>query len=124
MLLKSCRAVVSCRRPSSVVLAALVLLLSACSRPAPAPEPLRSVKLVTLGAHPLGVQADYAAEVRARVESRLGFRVGGKLVQRPAEVGQSYIPGKNDSKSDSSFESRSSERLLLCVICAVLCNTR
>lgn len=94
MLLMSCRAVVSCRRPSSVVLAALVLLLSACSRPAPAPEPLRSVKLVTLGAHPPGVQADYAAEVRARVESRLGFRVGGKLVQRPAEVGQSVKAGQ------------------------------
>jgi RND family efflux transporter MFP subunit len=31
---------------------------------------------------------EFAAEVRARVESRLGFRVQGKLVSRSAEVGQ------------------------------------
>jgi membrane fusion protein, multidrug efflux system len=31
--------------------------------------------------------------VRARTESRLGFRVGGKLVQRPAQVGQRVNAG-------------------------------
>lgn len=94
MLLMSSRAVVLCRRPFFVVVASLALVLSACSRQAPTPEPLRSVKLVTVGPQPMGVQADYAAEIRARVESRLGFRVGGKLVQRPAEVGQQVKAGQ------------------------------
>ena len=31
-------------------------------------------------------------EVRARVESRLGFRVAGKLVKRQAEIGQRVKP--------------------------------
>lgn len=93
MQLMSCRAATLCRRPFFVV-AALALVLSACSRQTPAPEPLRSVKLVTVGPQALGVQADYAAEIRARVESRLGFRVGGKLVQRPAEVGQQVKAGQ------------------------------
>jgi len=91
---KSCRAVLPGHRPLSVFALGLVLLLSACSRQTAAPEPLRAVKLVTVGERPLGVQAEYAAEIRARVESRLGFRVGGKLVQRPAEVGQQVKAGQ------------------------------
>jgi RND family efflux transporter MFP subunit len=37
---------------------------------------------------------DYAAEVKARTESRLGFRVGGKLLARPVELGQSVRAGQ------------------------------
>ncbi len=70
------------------------LLLVACSRPEVAQEPVRSVKLITVGGQSLNVQGEYAAEVRARVESRLGFRVGGKLVQRQAEVGQVVQAGQ------------------------------
>jgi RND family efflux transporter MFP subunit len=36
---------------------------------------------------------EYAGEVRARSESRLGFRVGGKLLSRPAQVGQRVRAG-------------------------------
>jgi multidrug efflux pump subunit AcrA (membrane-fusion protein) len=37
---------------------------------------------------------EYAAEVRARTESRLGFRVAGKLVARSAEVGHRVRSGQ------------------------------
>jgi RND family efflux transporter MFP subunit len=37
---------------------------------------------------------EFAAEVRPRVESRLGFRVGGKVVARPAELGQHVNVGQ------------------------------
>ena len=37
---------------------------------------------------------EYAGEVRARVESRLGFRVGGKLIKRQAELGQQVKAGQ------------------------------
>jgi RND family efflux transporter MFP subunit len=69
-------------------------LLAGCSRPAPQPEPLRAVKLVTVGQGPLHAQLEYAGEVRARVESRLGFRVAGKIVQRQAELGQRVKAGQ------------------------------
>jgi RND family efflux transporter MFP subunit len=36
---------------------------------------------------------EYAGEVRARVESRLSFRVGGKMIKRQAEVGQRVKAG-------------------------------
>jgi membrane fusion protein, multidrug efflux system len=70
-----------------------VALLAACSRPEPPQEPVRSVKLMTVGVGALQTQLEYAGEVRARVESRLGFRVAGKIVQRQAELGQRVKAG-------------------------------
>ena len=71
-----------------------VALMTACSRPAPPQEPVRAVKLMTVGVGALESQLEYAGEVRARVESRLGFRVGGKIVQRQAELGQRVKAGQ------------------------------
>lgn len=73
---------------------ALSLALAACSHPEAPLEPIRSVKLMTVTAGPLDLQSEYAGEVRARAEARLGFRVGGKLLQRPADVGQRVIKGQ------------------------------
>ena len=78
------------------------LLLGACSKPAPVAEPVRSVKLLTVGTSALAPSSEYAGEVKARVESRLGFRVGGKLLQRPAEVGQRVAAGQLLAQLDAS----------------------
>ncbi|MBY0557328.1 MAG: efflux RND transporter periplasmic adaptor subunit [Burkholderiaceae bacterium] len=40
-----------------------------------------------LAASDVAIDAEFAGEVRARVESRLGFRVGGKIVARKVDVG-------------------------------------
>ncbi|ART51426.1 efflux transporter periplasmic adaptor subunit [Acidovorax carolinensis] len=84
------------RRPSLryLFLVASVALLAACSRPAPPEEPVRSVKLLTVGLGALQSSLEYSGEVRARVESRLGFRVAGKIVQRQAELGQRVKAGQ------------------------------
>jgi len=76
---------------SSVVLACA---LAACSRPESAPEPVRAVKLLEVGVGMFDTQIEYAGEVRARIESRLGFRVPGKLVSRQVELGQQVKPGQ------------------------------
>ena len=78
---------------SGAALICATLFLSACSRPAPTEEPVRSVKLVTVSLGNMGSSAEFAGEVRARVESRLGFRVAGKLVRRQAEPGQRVRAG-------------------------------
>ena len=70
------------------------LLLGACNRPQPVPEPLRAVRVLTLGNDSAGATATYAAEVRARSESRLSFRVPGKVTQRQAELGQQVRAGQ------------------------------
>ena len=73
---------------------ALTLLVSACSKPTPTEEPVRAVKLMTVSVQGMSSGAEFAGEVRARVESRLGFRVAGKLIKRQAEIGQRVKPGQ------------------------------
>lgn len=72
----------------------LSLGLASCSRQPAAPEPVRAVKLLSVGVSSLQDRSEYAGEVRARVESRLGFRVAGKLIARQAEVGQRVQVGQ------------------------------
>lgn len=81
------------KMPLLVPLLSVALLLGACSKPEAVQEPIRSVKLMAVGTGAVQARAGYAGEVRARTESRLGFRVGGKLVQRPAELGQRVAAG-------------------------------
>ncbi|MES2423132.1 MAG: efflux RND transporter periplasmic adaptor subunit [Pseudomonadota bacterium] len=77
-----------------VLLAPLLAGLGACSKPEPAPEPVRAVKVVTVGVDNLTAAHEFSGEVRARVESRLGFRVAGKITQRQAEPGQRVRAGQ------------------------------
>lgn len=79
--------------PAALTLVAATFLLSACSKPVPTEEPIRSVKVLTVGATSMLSGTEFAGEVRARVESRLGFRVGGKIVRRQAELGQRVKAG-------------------------------
>jgi RND family efflux transporter MFP subunit len=74
-------------------LAAGALVFSACSKPIPQEEPIRAVKVMVVGAQGMQSGSEYAGDVRARVESRLGFRVGGKVVRRQAELGQRVKAG-------------------------------
>jgi membrane fusion protein, multidrug efflux system len=82
-------------------LAAFLTTLVACSKTEAPQEPLRSVKLLTVSGGDLNVSGEYSAEVRARVESRLGFQVGGKLVDRPAELGQRLAAGQLLARIDA-----------------------
>jgi RND family efflux transporter MFP subunit len=49
---------------------------------------------MTVGLGSIQSGSEFSGEVRARVESRLGFRVAGKLVRRAAEPGQSVKAGQ------------------------------
>lgn len=73
---------------------ALAAVLAACSKPVPAPEPVRAVRTMTVTSGVAGGAHEFAADVRARTESRLGFRVAGKMVSRQAEVGQRVKAGQ------------------------------
>jgi multidrug efflux system membrane fusion protein len=83
-------------RPSRLplLLAASALVLAACSKPEPPQEPVRAVKVMTIGASAFESSYEFSGEVRPRVESRLGFRVAGKIVKRQAELGQRVKAGQ------------------------------
>jgi len=73
---------------------AILGILGACSKPAEKTEDIRPVRVIQLAADNVGVVAEFSGEVRARVESRLGFRVAGKIVARKVDVGTQVKRGQ------------------------------
>lgn len=88
---------------SSLALATLsTAMLAACSPPAAPPEPVRAVRTTTVNAEDVAGTHEFAAEIRARTESRLGFRVAGKMVRRDADVGQRVRAGQVLAQLDAA----------------------
>ncbi len=71
-----------------------LLLLQGCGPTAAPPEPVRSVKLITVHPQDVPQTTVWAAEVRARQEARLSFRVSGQLTQRHVGLGQRFKAGQ------------------------------
>lgn len=79
--------------------APLLLLLSSfwlvgCSKKAQDEVPVRAVRTLVLAASEAAEQREYSAEVRARTESRLAFRVPGKVLERRVGLGDAVKPGQ------------------------------
>jgi len=72
----------------------VVAMLAGCTKAPQNAEPLRSVRTMVVPPGISQLQHEYAAEVRPRLESRLAFRVGGKLVKRIVEVGDAVRSGQ------------------------------
>ena len=79
---------------SLLSIAAASLLLTACSQP-PAPAAVVKPVFVTTVKPATSAQVrSFTSVVRARVETELGFRTGGKVVERLVEVGDSVKAGQ------------------------------
>ena len=91
------------KTPSTVPLVALAAastLLAACGQP-PAPAPVVKPVFVTTVAPALSTQArSFTAVVRARVETDLGFRTGGQVIERLVDVGAVVKPGQPLARLD------------------------
>jgi RND family efflux transporter MFP subunit len=86
-------------------IAAACLLMTGCSQP---PAPIAVVKpvFVTTVTQTASAQTrTFTSVVRARVETELGFRTGGKVVERLVEVGDSVKAGQVLARLDpADFE--------------------
>lgn len=71
----------------SALLIVLAASLAACSKPAERAADARPVRAVTVSPGLADGALELAGEVRPRIESRLGFRVGGKIISRKVELG-------------------------------------
>lgn len=86
-------------RFSSPILRAAVLAfcaagaLAACSKPAPPTEDIRPVRVIQLVADAGAERSQFSGDVRPRYESQLGFRVGGKIIERKVDVGATVKRG-------------------------------
>ncbi len=82
----------------------LLSLLGACggeAPPPPAPD-IRPVRAEQVGVREGGAAVRYAGEVRARYETDLAFRVGGRVTRRLVETGTRVAAGQVLATLDSS----------------------
>ena len=81
--------------PARLLMAVLGLsLVGACTKePAPRAEPVRPVRTVVVQPQSSLAAINLPGEVRPRLETRYGFRVGGKLSERRVSVGDRVQAG-------------------------------
>lgn len=84
-LLHSCAVVLMC---SALIFAA------GCSKPIEHSEEIRPVRTMIVSQGTGDAVTEFSGDVRARVESRLGFRVGGKIIARKVDVGTTVRRGQ------------------------------
>lgn len=80
-----------------ISLAVLAMFLAACSEPplpAAAPKLVRTLKVGAGDTAAEGAQRSYSGEVRARIETTLGFRVAGKIIERRVDAGMAVKAGQ------------------------------
>lgn len=84
------------------VLALALVALSACKeeKKVEGGEPIRSVRTMTVAAAAETRTLRYSGSVRARVETALGFRVPGKIVERLVDIGQKVEAGRALARLD------------------------
>lgn len=77
-------------KAAAVALPILLFCLAACTKKTEPVEDIRPVRALTLSAADDAANrtlVEFPGEVRARVTSKLGFRVGGKIIERKVDVG-------------------------------------
>src|SRR5262245_53880690 len=76
-------------RLSPLIFVALAPLLAACQDQAQSAnaKPARPVQVQTVAYQPGDASREFVGVVRARYETDVGFRVAGKIVARPVNVG-------------------------------------
>lgn len=79
----------------------LAFLLPACGKKVAPPVPqVRTVLAFTVEKGAGFNHAEYSGEVKPRHETALAFRVGGKLIERLAELGQRIVAGQPLARLD------------------------
>lgn len=97
------------RAGAPIILMAFAALLAGCKEPPPkVPEP-RLVRAEQVALEVKELRSTYSGEVRARYESALAFRVGGKIIAREIEVGQTVKKGQVLARLDPSDTRLSAE---------------
>ncbi|MDB5793580.1 MAG: efflux transporter periplasmic adaptor subunit [Massilia sp.] len=82
------------RRPlAALAMSLCALLLAACSQEEPKIADVRPVRAAVLAQGADTASAAFSGEVRPRIESRLGFRVAGKITRREVDVGATVRKG-------------------------------
>ena len=78
----------------------LALTLTACREERPVEQVIRPVKAIVVQEHSGDVVRSFSGDMRARIESTLGFRVPGKIVERLVNIGDEVKVGQVIARLD------------------------
>jgi RND family efflux transporter MFP subunit len=71
------------------------LMFAGCQRQAEATPPeVRPVRTVTAAKHDVAETVTYTGRIEAEAETRLSFRIGGRMIERPVNTGDRVEPGQ------------------------------
>lgn len=79
---------------SRLLLLSALGLLAACGKPVAVSEDVRPVRVIAVQASANRAVAEFSGEVRPRIETRAGFQVGGRIIKRMVEIGQTVKSGQ------------------------------
>jgi membrane fusion protein, multidrug efflux system len=83
----------------------VMALLMGCQRQAEATAPeIRPVRTVTVAKRDVGETVTYTGRIEAETETRMGFRIGGRMIERPVNVGDRVEPGQLIAKLEPHNE--------------------
>lgn len=86
-----------------LIVLALPFVLIACGKDAAAPAKVeRLASTIVVGALGEDQSNVYSGEIRARYETVLGFRIGGKIIERTADVGDQVKQGQLLARLDAA----------------------
>lgn len=86
-LIKPRQILSSSRLAASMVVLSSALLMAACHKPVEKTEDIRPVRVIQVAPQGVAQSTEFSGDVRSRTESKLGFRVGGKVLSRKVDVG-------------------------------------
>src|SRR5512134_528240 len=86
----------------ALVLPVAAVLAGCGSEAKVAPEAVRPVKAVVVGEAARERTLSYSGVVRPRIESAMGFRVGGKVVERRMNIGDRVEVGQVIARLDDT----------------------
>ena len=89
-------------RGAALALSVVLLTLAGCKDKPVAEDAIRPVRTLVLQSSSVDLVGEFPAEIKPRVESGLGFRVGGKIIERKVQTGQEVKRGQVLARLDAS----------------------
>ena len=83
-----------------IALALIVATVAGCHKPAPPTQAARPVRTVTVERGAEGETLSLTGQVRAKDEVSLAFRLDGRMIERPVNVGDVLAPGQVVARLD------------------------
>lgn len=87
-----------------VAVALIALTLAGCDKPAPPVSEARPVRAVVIERSAEGETVSLTGQVRAKDEVSLAFRIDGRVIERPVNVGDVLKPGQLVARLDPRDE--------------------